>query len=284
MADEPDERPALSRRREVGSASARSLLMTLLGEFVLPHGDQLWTSELVGALGSFGVGERSARQALARSAAEGWLSSQRVGRRSRWRLTPAGRTLLTEGARRVHGFGRSEGPWDGRWLLLLVSVPEVRRDLRRRLRRRLTWAGFGSPEAGVWISPWPDREAEALTVLGELGLSGDAMSFTARYGSVGRVAQMVARAWDLTGLAGRYREFTAQFEAVRPVGGGEALCAQTRLVHEWRRFPYLDPRLPCDLLPGDWAGTAAAELFHRRHREWRPAAHRHWGERFAGTG
>ena len=31
-------RPTVSRRREIGGASARSLLMTILGEFVLPRG------------------------------------------------------------------------------------------------------------------------------------------------------------------------------------------------------------------------------------------------------
>ncbi len=279
MGDEAGGRPVVSRRREVGHASARSLLMTMLGEFVLPDGRPVWTSELVGALGAFGVEDRSARQALARSATEGWLASQKVGRRSRWTLTPSGHALLSEGARRLREFGRAESRWDGRWLVVLASVPEVRRDLRRRLRTRLTWAGFGSPEAGVWVSPHLDREAEAATVLTELGLAAQAMSFTATYGAIGDVARMVAGAWDLRGLERRYREFVAEFETVAPADGDEALCAQTRLVHEWRRFPFLDPRLPGDLLPDGWAGATAAELFHRRYREWRAAAHHRWAER-----
>jgi phenylacetic acid degradation operon negative regulatory protein len=40
-------RPVLSRRREVGEASSRSLLMTLLGEFVLPRNGAVWTSVLI---------------------------------------------------------------------------------------------------------------------------------------------------------------------------------------------------------------------------------------------
>ena len=43
-------RPTVSRRREIGSASARSLLMTILGEFVLPRGGSVWTQALVSAL------------------------------------------------------------------------------------------------------------------------------------------------------------------------------------------------------------------------------------------
>ena len=57
----------------------------------------MWTSALVEVLTNFGVEEKSARQALARTASEGWLTSERVGRRVRWALTPPGRRLLTEG-------------------------------------------------------------------------------------------------------------------------------------------------------------------------------------------
>src|SRR5205823_10662695 len=122
--------PVLSRRRELGDTSARSILMTVLGEFVLPRQQPAWTSTLVAALALFEVEEKSARQALARSASEGWIASQRVGRRVRWALTQPGRRLLTEGAERIYGFGRSEHAWGGQWLVVLVSVPEAKRELR----------------------------------------------------------------------------------------------------------------------------------------------------------
>lgn len=105
---------------------------------------------LVEVLGILDIEEKSARQALARSAAEGWVVSERVGRRVRWSLTPPGRRLLTEGADRIYAFGREARPWNGQWLMLIVSVPEAKRDLRHRLRTRLTWAGFArrSPASG----------------------------------------------------------------------------------------------------------------------------------------
>ena len=92
--------PAVSRRREIGGASARSLLMTMLGEFVLARGGSVWTQALVSALALFGIEHKSARQALARTAAEGLLASERVGRQVRWSLTPPGQRLLSQGAQR----------------------------------------------------------------------------------------------------------------------------------------------------------------------------------------
>jgi phenylacetic acid degradation operon negative regulatory protein len=281
MADSTS-RPTVSRRREIGQASARSLLMTMLGEFVLPRGGPVWTQTLVSALALLGVEPKSARQALARTAAEGWLESERAGRRVRWSLTPPGRRLLAEGAQRIYAFGREEVEWDGRWLLLLVSVPESQRDLRHRIRTQLNWAGFGSPAPGVWVSPHPSQQAEAERILADTGLSGSAMSFLASYGQVGSQDMLMARSWDLDALQQCYADFIDEFTGLDPATGEAALRAQTRLVHEWRRFPFLDPRLPEQLLPEGWGGTKAADLFHTRHSDWHPAAQRHW-DRLGGA-
>jgi phenylacetic acid degradation operon negative regulatory protein len=250
--------------------------MTVLGEFVLPRDRPVWTSVLVDVLGILEVEEKSARQALARSSAEGWVVSERVGRRVRWSLTPPGRRLLTEGAERIYAFRTDSGIWDGRWLMLIVSVPESKRDLRHRLRTRLTWAGFGSPVSGVWVSPEVGRQREAQQIVSELGLDSQAMSFTSRYGEVGEQESMVERSWDLTNLKNRYEDFIDKFTGLNPKPGEPVLRAQTELVHEWRRFPFLDPQLPSELLPGDWSGAKAAELFHRTHVDWRPGAQEHW--------
>lgn len=271
-------RPTLSRRHAVGETSARSLLLTLLGEFALPRDGPVWTAVIVEVLDSLGVEEKSARQALARTATDGWVDSERVGRSVRWSLTAAGRRLLAEGAERIYAFGAPRPLWDGRWLILYVSVPEAKRHLRHKLRTKLTWAGFGSPSPGMWISPRPDREAEVHAVVQELGLNEGAMSFTARFAAVGSEPEMVRRAWDLDVVAAQYADFVETFETLRPASDQDVMLAQTRLVHEWRRFPFLDPRLPAGLLPEGWIGDRARELFAARHAEWAPGAQRRWDE------
>lgn len=263
-----------SRRRETGAASARSLLLTVLGEFVLPRDAPAWTGALVTALGEVGVEEKAARQALSRTAAEGLLSAQRDGRRVRWRLTPAGTQLLAQGADRIYGFGRSVEPWDGRWLVLTVSVPETQRQLRHRLRTRLTWAGLGSPLPGLWVTPDADKEKEVGAVVEELGV--EAFSFTGPFGQIGDQQRVVAQAWALADVERRYLEFLESVAGIEVATPAEAFAAQVRLVQEWRRFPFLDPALPAQLLPATWPGPAAAELFHCRHDAWHAGAQQHW--------
>ena len=64
------------RRRSVGAPAARSLLLTVLGEYVLPRPDGVWQETLVAALSSLGYTQQAARQALSRSTREGWLESR----------------------------------------------------------------------------------------------------------------------------------------------------------------------------------------------------------------
>lgn len=265
--------PGFRRRREIGAASARSLLLTLLGEFVLPTGRPVWTAAFLRALALVGVEEKAARQALARSAAEGWLESARHGRRTAWSLTEAGRCLLTEGAERIYGFGTPADGWDGQWLIVLASVPESDRRLRHLLRTRLAWEGLGNLCPGVWVSPHPEREAAVREVLGEVG---GGTVFIGRLGDVAEARRVAGQAWDLAEIELDYTDFLTKVGELRPEGPEQTFAAQVRLVQEWRRFPFLDPALPSALLDDRWHGRQAAELFRTRRAAWKPAANAYW--------
>ena len=260
------------RRRALGTPSARSLLFTVLGEYVLPRSGRVWSHTLVAALDALGVEEKSARQAMARTAADGWLVREQIGRRARWKLSDAADELLRAGAERIYGFGGSHEEWDGRWLVLACEAAETSRDVRHRLRIGLSWAGFGPLRPGVWIAAHRECEDEARRVLGGLGLSVGAFSFVAEPGGIGADGDLVAACWDLEELESRYEEFIDTFGPMRTRGAPSSFVALTRLVHEWRKFPFLDPRLPTRLLPRRWSGDVAHDLFLARRAAWSPRA------------
>jgi phenylacetic acid degradation operon negative regulatory protein len=270
--------PSGPHARPRSGESAKSLLNTLLGEFVYPAGGTAWTSTFVDALALLEVEEKAARQALARSATEGWLQRERDGRRVRWRLTPPGMQRCVDGTVRISTFGSARADWDGQWLVLIVSVPEEQRALGHRLRRRLTWAGFGSLGQGTWITPHADLETEAARILAELDPPPRAMSFVSRFGALGEERDLVAAAWNLDELQDRYRSFMEQFRSVKPRDDASAFAAVTRLVHEWRRFAFGDPVLPAVLLPASWSGIRAKRLYDDRLADWLPAAERWFRE------
>jgi phenylacetic acid degradation operon negative regulatory protein len=266
---------AASERRR-SAASARSLLLTVLGEFVLPREGEVWTGTLVDALGAFGIEEKSARQALARTAAEGLLESFRHGRKVRWNLTAAGDRLLREGTERIYGFMRGPHAWDGRWLVLTAGVPETQRQLRHRLRTRLTWLGLGSPSPTLWVIPDASKEAAVRDVVRELDLGDRAYAWTGTSAAIGDTAKLITAAWDLDDVEKRYLGFIERFEGVAVAADREAFVSQVLLIQEWRRFPFLDPDLPAELLDHDWPGPRAAAVFHDLHNRWHRRAQAEW--------
>lgn len=257
------------------TTSARSLLITILGEFAYPRSGEAWTATLVDALGAMGVEHKSARQALSRAAQEGLLTSTRFGRRVRWTLTTAGDDLLRLGTERIYGFLRTPGRWDGQWLLVSATIPTSERLLRHRLRTRLSWLGMGSPSPGLWVVPNTAKAAEVRAVIAELGLSDRAFAWAGHVVGEADVSRLIDSAWDLAELASRYAAFIARFSApdteVR-----SPFVNQVNLIQEWRRFPFLDPDLPPELLAEDWPGARAADTFHDRHDRWDRGAQDAW--------
>jgi phenylacetic acid degradation operon negative regulatory protein len=258
------------RRRSVGAPAARSLLLTVLGEYLLPRDEPVWQETLVGALVTLGYSEQAARQALSRSVREGWLATERHGRRARIALSDGGADLLRPGAERIYSFGEPWA-WDGRWLVLVLRVPEQRREVRHQLRSRLAWAGLGSLGGGVWLTPHVEREAELRTAIDEEP-AAEATSFVAQLGELGTPESVIATAWDLDGVREHYDAFIEDFVRLRPASPREFFRAQTLLVHAWRKFPFLDPDLPPELLPASWPRRRAHDLFEGRHAGWAPGA------------
>lgn len=262
--------------REKAVSSARSMLLTVLGEFVLPRRGTAWTATLIDALGTVGIEEKSVRQALSRLAAEGLLRSERHGRTTLWTLTGAGDRLLREGTERIYGFMRGPRTWDGRWLVVTVGVPESRRQLRHRLRTRLTWLGLGSPTPALWVVPDAGKEAEVREALRELGLADRAYAWTGPAADLGDPARLISAAWDLDGVEKRYLDFIGHFDAMTATTARDAFVGQVLLIQEWRHFPFLDPDLPAELLAHAWPGTRAAGVFHDRHDRWHRRAQAEW--------
>lgn len=263
----------------VSPGSARSLLLTLLGEFVLPARAPTWTSTLLYALHGVGVAEKSGRQAIARAAAAGWIESSRDGRRASWQLTGRGRTLISEGSLRLRSLRAAADAWDGHWLLLHISLPDARRADRLRLYRALSWIGFGNPTPGLWINPHSERAGEARRVVEDLKL--DARSFAFRstalqFGISER--ELVAQSWDLPTIAAHYTGLVAYFSALRPQSPDANLFAHIELVNALQRLPFIDPALPAALLPPGWPAARAAAKLETMRMRWRDAAHQRWRE------
>src|SRR5581483_4016460 len=129
---------------------------------------------------------------------------------------------------------------------------------------------------GSWLSPHP-MEAEVETLVESLGVRDCVELFAAQHVGFADDRALARRCWDLDALHRRYAAFLAAYEprleAHRArLARGEAVpdsqCFVERflLIHEYRRFFFLDPELPEELLPDGWLGGRAAEVFQTYHQ------------------
>ena len=266
------------------AGSARSLLLTVLGDLVLPTGGRAWLGALTAVMQRLSISPAATRQALRRLVAQGLVEPQRHGRLAAYELTPAGRRRLEEAADRI--YLRHTLAWDGRWRLLTYSFETSERAARDALRRELAWLGYGALATGLWICPW-DLGTRRDAVLAKHGVAGSVETFTSHLDGDDR--QVAARAYDLTELRTAHRAFLDDIEphlAELPsndVSDDDALVRRLALVHRWRRFLFLDPGLPRELVPADWLGERAGDTFLTLYRALEPGGWRRWSELVAAA-
>jgi phenylacetic acid degradation operon negative regulatory protein len=253
------------------SRTARSILLTVLGEAVAPYGETVWQESLVAALITLDISSPAARQVVARAIREGWLTSERVGRRSLLTISEPSRKMLEEGRARALTFGTAT-EWDGRWLLAAVTVPEEQRELRYQLRTQLGWLGFGSLGNGLWISPHVEHQKATVDLLRGGDESVNAFVFVTMMSPTHSPAEIARAAWDLDALHERYASFLAVHGKPRPRAPATVFAAWIRMFTSWRHFPLVDPELPDSLLPARWPRSRARALFTSRNEEWSDTA------------
>ncbi|MBM2809763.1 MAG: PaaX family transcrtiptional regulator [Chloroflexi bacterium] len=245
------------------------MMFTLFGDYIRQRGGEIWVSSLIQIAGQFGLSQQAVRSALSRMSQNGWLRVRRVENRSYYGPTPRTRRVLEEGERRI--FSSRTEPWDHRWRLVMYSIPERRREVRTELRKQLSWLGYGPLSSGTWICPH-DVDDDVRGLVAGLGIGEFVETFTAAHTGTAAPRELAARCWDLEGINRRYEAFVAKYEprfdaftrrGVIP--DNECFVERFLLIHEYRKFFFMDPELPRELLPDEWHGTLARGLFQRFH-------------------
>jgi phenylacetic acid degradation operon negative regulatory protein len=257
------------------SRTARSILLTVLGEAVAPYGDTVWQESLVAALTALEISSPAARQVVARAIGEEWLTSERVGRRSLLTISDSSHKMLEDGRKRALAFG-APTEWNGSWLLAALTVPEEQRDLRYQMRTQLGWLGFGSLGNGVWISPHVEHQDATVELLRGGDEPVNAFVFVTDMSATHTPAEIARSAWDLDALHERYSTFLSTYGKRRPTAPASVFAAWIDMFTSWRHFPLVDPELPDSLLPARWPRARARELFQSRNEEWSGVALEHF--------
>lgn len=250
-----------------GAKSLRgtSLVITVFGDSISPHGGSIWLGSLIRAMEPLGINERLVRTSVYRLVQEGWLEVTRIGRRSYYTLTEAGKNQFEKADRRIYSAERPD--WDGEWTLVYCAT--VPPEQKEELRKNLHWQGFGQLAPDLFAHPKSSEQSLDET-LQEMNLFDDVIVLNAvpRHVTSSKALKQLARTrWGLDELA---REYTHFLEMFRPVLQAvnkldhidPEVCFQLRtlLIHEYRRILLRDTDLPVELLPSAWPGVSAQHL------------------------
>jgi phenylacetic acid degradation operon negative regulatory protein len=252
----------------------RLLIFTLYGDYLLPRKGWAPTGSLIALLELLGVRPQAARSTLSRMNREGWLKAERRGRHSRYGLTLNARHLLEEGTRRI--FESRPRRWDGRWRVIVYSLPETKRDLREAVRRRLSYLGFAALTPGTWVSPH-DRQVEVQSLLKDLKAQRYVQYFEGHWRGHISNRGLVTRCWNLKELNRLYAAFLRKWvpelkkygkhpASSNGLNPSECFVHRFWIIHQYSAFPSRDPNLPSKLLPKGWRGNEASQVFRTYRR------------------
>jgi phenylacetic acid degradation operon negative regulatory protein len=152
--------------------------------------------------------------------------------------------------------------WEGKLWLIIYDIPEGRRKVRNKLRKLLLEIGCRMVQKSVWLSikdptPW---------VKGYISGSKKGniiISCLGKDGSVGgeTLPELLDRVFGLSKLNKEYIKWIESSEKNIDNEEGKIGLAF--------RYLYLlqqDPMFPKELLPSDWAGEKAMDIFDKEYR------------------
>jgi phenylacetic acid degradation operon negative regulatory protein len=219
---------------------------------------------LVRLLAPLDIAAPAVRTAISRMVRQGWLDPVRLPNGPGYAVTPKCVRRLDETAARIYRVG--EVTWSGRWHILVLE-PVRDRARRERVRADLAFLGYAPLSETTWIGPRPSSELDALQIRADrfdAALEGDP-------------CELVARAWDLEGIAQAYEDWLASTVGLVGEAGpkspdDEVFAVRSKLLHGWRNFLFRDPGLPAELLPHDWPGEKARFFFDQEAARLLPQA------------
>ena len=267
--------PLIATANEQIAPRAKSLIVTVFGDSIVPHGGRLWMGSLIRLMAPLGINERLVRTAVQRLTVEDWLRAEALGRRSCYGLTDTGAAQAESVYQRI--YAQTEPAWDGQWrMLLLQAQPRSDDAALATLRQELGWLGFGGIPPNLYVHPGVEL-SQVQALLRRLRVADRAVLWQAALAggnaANAELREQVLAGHDMDAVAAIYAQVLALFGPIeramrraRQVEPELAFCARTLLIHLYRRALLRDPQFPDALMPADWPGAAARHLCRDLYR------------------
>ena len=148
-------------------------------------------------------------------------------------------------------------PWNGVFYVITYDSPTKHNKERNLLRIFLKKIGCGLLQESVWVTPY-NHSYILKEFIEERGLQGTILvSSLGKGGAIGeyKFAELIEKVYKLSKLSERYREFID--------GAKHQPRNKSYLVSLFLSILRDDPQLPFGILPKDWEGMRAYEVFQK---------------------
>lgn len=162
--------------------------------------------------------------------------------------------------------------WGRRWTMVLFDIPERNKKIRDILRYRLKSVGFGMMQGSVWVKP-ADITAEVRRFVRAKNLQWQVkvLSFNM---TAPDEKETIHRIWKMEKLNDEYRRFVKKtikkfrklkdYSFTSPKLLSLALDLLSRITEkEYLKLYSKDPQLPMGLVPREWNGRRAFNIYRQ---------------------
>jgi len=148
--------------------------------------------------------------------------------------------------------------WDGKWRILSYEIPEKKRELRDRLRRKVAGWGLGPWHRSFWLTPHP-----IIDNLKDLISQKEEEKYVQAFASdhvFGDRQILIEKVWAKSQLDKKYRRvFKAWHDILSAEGDKNNKLAD--VINEYVNILRQDPGLPKELVGEQWIGFEANNIF-----------------------
>lgn len=223
--------------------SAWSLIVSFLGDAIVPRGGEVSASTLQALMQRFGIGHGAVRTALSRLAADGWIERSRDGRNSYYRLSADVAETVLSAERRIYA-ASSLLPSGAPRSLVIAAEP-----LPEATLRALEACGALQLTPQVILCFAPAKSLPASLHLPGATLA-DAPVLTP--GSAMLEQMVLARqSSEVETLRQAYLPVSAALDQGAALTPEDAMALRCLMIHEWRRIALRVLAIPADLVQAD---------------------------------
>ncbi len=225
--------PALDAFAQLGQQRAWSLIVTLFGDLAPRAGDAFEGQIITHLMGRMGIRSEATRVALHRLRAEGWIVSEKFGRRSRHSLSANARAETDAASKLIYG---CLGANDADWRVYMTDDKNPQAE------------GLTQIAGNVFAGPILDPQPDDILVL-EPRNKPDWFS---------KLVEPDNLREDYAGLLAVVRGVAAEIGDTPDLPADTAALLRCQTVHAWRRIVLKHPPLPSALHSSGWPGTDCA--------------------------